>query len=575
MPPLLLQSIWRALLLAALLVAAVLQAPAFADAATPLPKPPGNAVASAHPLATRAGLEILAAGGNAFDAAVAVSAALAVVEPTGSGLGGGGFWLLHRGADGLETMVDGREVAPLAASADMYLDKNGKAITLASRNGPLASGIPGEPAALVYLAKKYGRLPLKRSLAPAIAYARDGFALDAKLVRAIERSQDRFSPAARAVFLPGGKVPAVGTTLRQPDLSMTLQRLADRGVAGFYDGATATRLLVGVKAAGGIWSAEDLRRYTPVERAPLVTWFRDYRIVTTPPPSAGGIALVEVLQQLEALGWRDNHDAASKQMVIEALRRAYRDRAAYLGDPDFVSMPLTHLASRSYAIALAKTIDRNHATPSSSLPQTGPQAVEGGQTSHFSIIDADGNRVAATMSINLSFGSAYMAPGTGVFLNDEMDDFAASATASNAYGLIGSIPNLVAPRKRPVSTMTPTFVDGPNGVLVIGTPGGSRIATMVLLGILNFVDGMDVGDLVAAPRYHHQYLPDVVQFEPGAFSAGEQARLTAFGQHLQPLSGGYGNMQAVTWNPATGALKAAADPRAVGSGEVEAATKPN
>jgi gamma-glutamyltranspeptidase/glutathione hydrolase len=532
------------------------------------PTPPGYAVASAHPLATQAGLEVMRAGGNAFDAAVAISSTLSVVEPTGSGIGGGGFWLLHRASDGLDTMVDGREVAPMAATADMYLDKDGKAIDIASRDGALAAGIPGEPAALAYMAKKYGKLPLATSLQPAIRAARDGFSLDAKLVHAITEEARRLSPAARAVFLPGGRIPEVGTVLKQPELAATLQRFAAAGPAGFYGGETAKRMLAGVRASGGIWTAEDLRRYSVAEREPIVTHFRDYTITTVPPPSAGGIALAETLQQLEALGWTDTHDATSIHLVVEALRRAYRDRAAYLGDPDFVDIPLARLTSRTYAIGLAKGIDPAKATPSASLPQTDPQAVEGGQTSHFSVIDAEGNRVAATMSINLSFGSGYMAPGTGVMLNDEMDDFAASTTASNAYGLIGSKANEVAPRKRPLSTMTPTFVEGPNGVLVIGTPGGSRIATMVLLGLLNFVDGADAQTIVAAPRYHHQYLPDVVQFEPGAFSDAEQAQLSAMGHPLMPLKSTYGNLQVVLWNPSTGALQAAADPRAVGSGAV-------
>jgi gamma-glutamyltranspeptidase/glutathione hydrolase len=532
------------------------------------PTPPGYAVASAHPIATQAGLEVMRAGGNAFDAAVAISATLSVVEPTGSGIGGGGFWLLHRASDGLDTFIDGREVAPMAATAGMYLDKDGKAIDIASRDGALAAGIPGEPAALAYMAKKYGKLPLATSLQPAIRAARDGFGLDAKLVHAITEEAKRLSPAARAVFLPGGKIPEVGSVLRQPELAATLQRFAAAGPAGFYGGETAKKLLAGVRANGGIWSEEDLRRYTVVEREPLVTHFRDYTITTAPPPSAGGIALAETLQQLEALGWTDTHDATSIHLVVEALRRAYRDRAAYLGDPDFVAIPLARLTSRSYAISLAKTIDPAHATPSASLPRTDPQAVEGGQTTHFSVIDTAGNRVSATMSINLSFGSGYMAPGTGVMLNDEMDDFAASTTASNAYGLIGSKANEVAPRKRPLSTMTPTFVEGPNGTLVIGTPGGSRIATMVLLGLLNFVDGAEAQAIVAAPRYHHQYLPDVVQYEPGAFTDTEIAQLTAMGHPLMPLTSTYGNLQVVLWNPSTGALQAAADPRAVGAGSV-------
>ncbi len=531
-------------------------------------KPPGHAIASAHPLATQAGLDILAAGGNAFDAAVAVTAAIAVVEPTGSGIGGGGFWLLHRASDGFETMVDGREVAPMAATATMYQDADGKAIDRASRDGALSAAIPGEPAALVYLAKKYGRLPLAKSLAPAIALARDGFAADAKLVKAIEQAQKRFSPAARDIFLPGGKVPTVGQTIRQPDLAGVIKRLADKGLRGFYAGETAKRLLAGVKAAGGIWTADDLHRYTVVEREPLVSHFRDYRLVSASPPSAGGLALVETLQQLEAVGWTEGQDGTSKHQLIEALRRAYRDRAAYLGDPDFVRIPMAMLTSRSYALELAKTIAADKATPSASLPPAPTGAPGGTHTSHFSIIDADGNRVAATLSINLSFGSAYVPPGTGILLNDEMDDFAASTTASNAYGLIGSEANLVAPRKRPLSTMTPTFVDGPNGVLVLGTPGGSRIATMVLLGVLDFVNGANAAEIVAAPRFHHQYLPDIVQYEPGGFSEAEVARLTAMGHPLKALDSTYGNLQVVLWRPASNQLEAAADPRGVGSGEV-------
>lgn len=531
-------------------------------------RPPGHAIASAHPLATRAGLDILAAGGNAFDAAVAVTAAIAVVEPTGSGIGGGGFWLLHRAADGFEVMVDGREVAPLAATPTMYQDEAGQAIDRASRDGALAAAIPGEPAALVHLARKYGRLPLAKSLAPAIRLARDGFPADDKLVRAIEQSQARFSPAARAIFLPRGRVPKVGQVIRQRDLAAVIQRIADHGFRGFYAGETAKRLLAGVQAAGGIWTADDLFRYAIVEREPLVSHFRDYRLVTAAPPSAGGLAIIETLQQLEALGWTEGSDGRARHQTIEALRRAYRDRAAWLGDPDFVRIPMAMLSSRSYALALAASIEADRATPSASLPPAPAGAPGGTQTTHFSILDADGNRVAATLSINLGFGSGYVAPGTGVLLNDEMDDFAASTTASNAYGLIGSQANLVAPRKRPLSTMTPTFVDGPNGVLVLGTPGGSRIATMVLIGLLRFVDGADAAAIVGAPRFHHQYLPDVVQYEPGAFSDAEVERLTAMGHRLQRLDNPYGNLQAVLWRPATDQLEAAADPRGVGSGEV-------
>lgn len=489
--------------------------------------------------------------------------------------------MLHRASDGFEVMVDGREVAPLAATPTMYQDDTGKAIDRASRDGALAAAIPGEPAALVHLAKKYGRLPLKTSLAPAIRLARDGFPADDKLVKAIEQSAKRFSPAAREIFLPGGVVPTVGQVIRQRDLAGVIERIADHGLPGFYAGKTAQRLLAGVQASGGIWTAEDLHRYAIVEREPLVGHFRDYRLVSAAPPSAGGLALIETLQQLEALGWVSGTGTASggeaerlaarvrdRHQVIEALRRAYRDRAAYLGDPDFVRIPMARLTSRSYALALADSIDADRATPSASLPPAPPGAPGGTQTTHFSILDADGNRVAATLSINLGFGSAYVAPGTGVLLNDEMDDFAASTTASNAYGLIGSEANLVAPRKRPLSTMTPTFVEGPNGVLIIGTPGGSRIATMVLLGILNFVDGADAQAIVSAPRYHHQYLPDIVQYEADALLAAEAERLSAMGHNLRRLDSTWGNLQAVLWRPADDHLEAAADPRGVGSGEV-------
>jgi gamma-glutamyltranspeptidase/glutathione hydrolase len=534
-------------------------------------KPPGYAIASAHPLATDAGIEILREGGNAFDASVAVSAALAVVEPYSSGIGGGGFWLLHRAADGYETMVDGRETAPSGASATMYQDKNGHAIASLSRDGAIAGGIPGEPAALAWIAERYGKLGLARDLAPAIRLARDGFAIDPHFSKFIGEEAKRLSPAARAVFMPGGAAPPAGTVIAQPDLAATLQALADRGRAGFYTGEVAQKLVAGVQADHGLWTAADLARYRVVERAPMSFYFRDYRIVSAPPPSAGGIGLAEILQQLEVLGWTGDDGLRSDQQVIEAMRRAYRDRAAWLGDPDFVYIPTYRLLSRTYAIGLASSITPLRATPSSALPS--PDAVrrdaqEGRETSHLSIIDADGNRVSATVTVNLRFGSGYMAPGTGVLVNDEMDDFAASVSDSNAYGLTGSHTNLIAPGKRPLSSMAPSFVEGPNGVMVIGTPGGSRIVTMVLLGILHFVHGASTQDIVVAPRYHQQYLPDVVEYEPAAFDVGQQVQLQAMGYTLKPVANGYGNLQAVVWRWPEGRLEGAADPRGVGSATV-------
>lgn len=530
-------------------------------------KPGAHAVASAHPLATEAGLEILVAGGNAFDAAVAISSTLAVVEPTGSGLGGGGFWLLHRAEDRFETFIDGRETAPAAAHERMYLGADGKAVDKLSRDGALAAGIPGEPAALDYLARSYGRLPLSRSLAPAIRAAREGFACDDKLAEAFERHWKRLSPEAQRVFAVGGRSPRVNERIVQPDLAMVLQRMAKSGAAGFYEGATAEALVKGARAGGGIWSLDDLRAYRVREREPTVSYFRDVRIVSAPPPSAGGITLGTTLGQLEALGWRGQSSLQAKHQVIEALRRAYRDRASYLGDPDFVRVPAWALLSSTYARQLADSIDPLRATPSASLVAA-PLLRQGTDTTHFSVIDAEGNRVAGTLSVNLPFGSGFMPPGTGVLLNDEMDDFSASLTASNAYGLIGSEPNSIQPGKRPLSSMSPTFAEGPRGLLIIGTPGGSRIITMVLHGLLAWTEGADAAQIAALPRYHHQYLPDRVQFEPGAFSVEEQAELVRRGHVMQALDAPYGNMQAVTWHPASGKVEAAADPRGVGTARV-------
>ncbi len=527
---------------------------------------PGHACATAHPRATEACMQVLDAGGNAFDAAVAASAALAVVEPTGSGIGGGGFWLLHRASDGFEVFVDGRETAPGGAHADMYLGADGQADPIKSRDGALSAGIPGEPAALVHIANEYGSRPLSELLAPAIAYARDGFEVDAKLAAAIARHQSRLSGAAPAVFAPGGEPLAEGALLRQPDLAWTLERLAEAGRAGFYEGAVAERLLRGSAANGGIWTAADLRRYAVVERTPLVTYYRDYRIVTSPPPSAGGVAIAQVFHQLEALGWRDDGSVRSQHLFVETLRRAYRDRAAWLGDPDFVQIPLARLSGRSHALAQAAGIDPQRATPSASLPPAIP-GPEGTDTTHLSVLDAAGNRVAATLSINLPFGSGYMAPGTGVLFNDEMDDFSSQIGTANAYGLVGTAPNAIAPHKRPLSSMTPSFVEGPRGLLVIGTPGGSRIITMVIQGMLSWIGGAEAQAVVTRPRLHHQYLPDLVQLETDAADAGTQAGLTALGHALRVFEP-WGNLQVVSWEPADQRLDAASDPRGVGTAAV-------
>jgi len=529
-------------------------------------RPPKAAIASAHPLATAAGFEILDAGGNAFDAAVAVSAALGVVEPYGSGLGGGGFWLLLRAADGREVMLDGRERAPFAAHRDMYLDEQGRFVPERALNGPLAAAIPGQPAALAWLAERYGRLPLAQTLAPAVRLAREGFPADEPYRRfaAWRLPVLRDSPAAAAQLLADGEVPALGALIRQPDLAETLDRLGREGHAGFYAGPFAQRLVAEVRAAGGIWTLEDLAAYRIVERAPVVGHYRGWRLVSAAPPSSGGVLLVQMLNMLSGFDLDGLDGAGRAHLLAEVMRRAYRDRAVYLGDPDQVEIPLDRLTHPYYAAGLARDIDPRRATPH--LP--GAAASEGRQTSHFSILDREGNRVAATLSINYPFGSGFVPPGTGVLLNDEMDDFSAQPGAANVYGLVGGEANAIAPGKRMLSSMTPSFVESEQGVAILGTPGGSRIITMVLHAVLALAEGEGLQTWVARPRLHHQYLPDEIQHEPDALTPDEREDLELRGHRLREVPEGFGNMQAVYWDRLRDRVDAASDPRGIGAAEV-------
>ena len=530
-------------------------------------RPPVAGIASAHPLATQAGMEILASGGNAFDAAVAVSAALAVVEPYSSGLGGGGFWLLHRERDGFEVMVDGREKAPLAASRSMYLGDDGNVVPGLSVNGALAAGIPGEPAALVHISRRYGRLSLQRSLAPAIRLAREGFAVDAiyrKMAQFRRAALQNDMAAAAEIFLHDDEVPAIGHRIVQRDLAATLTAMARFGDAGFYRGEVARKLVEGVRAAGGIWSLRDLAEYRIVERQPVRGEYHGLRITSAALPSSGGIVLLSMLNMLSAFPLQEFDNATRTHVVIEAMRRAYRDRAGFLGDSDFVDVPVEYLSSRAHARKMGESIRLQQATASSTL--SGKMVETGGQdTTHFSILDKAGNRVAATLSINYPFGACVVPPGTGVLLNDEMDDFSSKPGEPNVYGLVGAEANAIEPGKRPLSSMSPTFVESEKGVAILGTPGGSRIITMVLLGVLDLADGNDPESWVSLPRFHHQYLPDVVQFEPAAFDAALQKDLRARGHELKPLDSSYGNMQAIYWDKQSGEVIPASDPR--GSGE--------
>ncbi|EEF80542.1 gamma-glutamyltransferase [Methylophaga thiooxydans] len=520
------------------------------------------AIASAHPLATQAGFDILNRGGNAFDAAVAVTAALAVVEPAGSGLGGGGFWLLHREHDQMQLMIDGREMAPGAAHRDMYLNQTGEFETNTALNGPLAAGIPGVPAAMVHLSQKYGHLPLSISLQPAIEYAENGFAVSEGyqyLAQFRHSILSQFTSSAE-IFLKDGEVPELGSLIKQKDLAHTLKQLADKGQQGFYAGDVANKLVSSVKQHGGIWSLNDLASYQIKERAPVQGHYQGYDITSAALPSSGGIVLMLALNQLAQFDLTQADDTQKHHLIIESLRRAYRERSRYLGDSDFVTVP-AFLTNPAYAKQLSQDIDQYHASASQAVEHRNPQ---GENTTHFSIIDDQGNRVAATLSINYPFGSGFVAEGTGVLLNDEMDDFSAKVGAANVYGLVGNEANAIAPYKRPLSSMSPTFVENDDAIFITGTPGGSRIISMVLLSVLDFIEGRTAQHIAAAPRFHHQYLPDEVQVENQGFEDTQLEALIERGHRIKMLNRQYGDMQLITVNKQTKQVQAASDPRGEG-----------
>lgn len=531
--------------------------------------PSQAAVASAHPVATEAGVEILTAGGNAFDAAIAVASTLAVVEPTGSGFGGGGFFLLHRALDARHVMIDARETAPAASSTTMYLDSSGMPRSDASTDGPLAAGIPGLAAGLVHLAAKYGRLPLTTSLAPAIRAARQGFAVDERYaaMAAWRRSALNKSSDAARLFLHEGAPPNIGTLLKQPELAGVLERLGQQGHDGFYRGDTAQQLVDGVRNAGGIWTLEDLKSYRIVEREPVVGQYRNVRVVSAAPPSSGGIGLVTSLNILAEYDLKRFAAADRVHVIVEAMRRAYHDRALYLGDPDFVTIPVQRLIHPLYADGLRATLRLDRATPSTVFVAA-PAVPAGPSTTHFSILDTEGNRVAATLSINLPFGAAFVPPGTGILLNNEMDDFSVKPGTPNAYGLIGAEANAIAPKKRPLSSMTPTFLETPDRIGILGTPGGSRIISMVLLATLEFADGQDPDQWVKLKRFHHQFWPDTLQWETGALEPELVSTLSGRGHTLEEQKRPYGNMQAVLWDKRTKRVVAASDPRGIGMSKI-------
>lgn len=532
--------------------------------------PPGAAVTSAHPLATAAGIEVLAAGGNAFDAAVAVTAALAVVEPAGSGLGGGGFWLLHRGEDGFETMVDGRETAPASATPDMFIGPDGKADSHLSLNTARGAGIPGTVAAIDFIASRYGTRPLAQLLAPAIRLAGAGFPASPRFLKLLDyRAAHLATTPAAEVFMLNGEAPPAGAIIVQHDLANTLRAVASNGRDGFYQGPVAEALVAGANAAGAQWTLQDLADYEVVERLPQTFRYRHVAITTASLPSSGGVVLAQTLGMLERRSAHSLSDPDQRHLQVEAMRRAFRDRAHQLGDPDHVDVPVEQLVSDYYLDRLAEGIDITRATPSQALePGAVADPPAGTNTTHFSIIDGAGNRVAATLSINTPFGSGQMPAGTGVLLNNELDDFAAVPGAPNVWGLVGAKANQPGAGKRPLSSMSPTFLDDGARVAVLGTPGGSRIISMVLLGILEFADGGSARSIVAGPRFHHQFLPDEVQFETGALDGTAQADLIRRGHQLRALDRRYGDMQVLVWDRVNGTLDAASDPRGEGAAAV-------
>lgn len=534
-----------------------------------------GAVASAHPLATQAGIDILNAGGNAFDAAIATAAVLAVVEPYSAGMGGGGFWLLHDSEKQRDVFVDAREKAPLKAHRDMYLNEKGNVIPKLSIDGPLAAAIPGQAAAFTHLAKKYGDLPLSDSLAASIRIAKEGFQVDPKYRKLAEYRANglkKFPAAAKTFLSPSATVPELGDTIIQNNLSNTLQAIADNGFDGFYKGAVAKSMVADVNKAGGIWSLEDLEKYSVIERQPVISHYQGHKIVSAPPPSSGGIAIAQMFNMLASLepklDWRALNPTEQTHLLSETMRRAYFDRAHYLGDPDFVDVPQQRLINADYNKSLAANINMAAATDSKSLGSQ-VQLLEGFHTTHISVLDDQGNRVSATLSINLPFGSAFMSESTGVLMNNEMDDFSSKPGTPNAYGLVGNEANAIEPEKRPLSSMTPSYMESEDTVAILGTPGGSRIITMVFLGMLEHLQNKPVMDWVSRPRFHHQYLPDMIQHEPDTFAPEVAHALKAKGHTLKNVGRQYGNMHAILLNKHTLQVSAASDPRGVGQAQIQ------
>ena len=526
-------------------------------------------VVAQEKIGARVGADILRQGGNAVDAAVATGFALAVTYPRAGNIGGGGFMVIHSAERHEDVAIDYRETAPAATTRDIFLDSGGKPDIAKSRDSALGIGVPGTVAGLTLALEKYGsgNFTLADLLQPAIELARDGFVIAddmADTLPGIARRLARWPASAKVFFRADGSPLREGDTLIQPDLAATLTAISAQGPRGFYEGPVAEKLAAGIRDAGGIMTTDDLKSYRPVIRAPVRGSYRGYDIVSMPPPSSGGVVLLETLNILEGFPMPDmkQGSAPSLHVMIEAMKRAYADRARYLGDPDFISAPVATLMSKEYAVRQRAGIDLDRATPwTDALSATPPR--EGSNTTHFSVVDSRGNAVSNTYTLNFPYGVGLVVEGTGVLLNNELDDFTAAPGASNAYGLVGFEANLPGPGKRPLSSMSPTIVLKDNrAVLVTGSPGGSRIISTVLQVIVNVLDyHMDVAAAVAAPRLHHQWLPDEVRIEHG-FAEDTLAELRAKGHRLsEPMGQTSANSIAVTEN----GLLGAPDPRSRGA----------
>ena len=534
--------------------------------------PSKGAVVTSNALATKAGEKILAEGGNAYDAATTISAMLSVVEPFASGLGGGAFWLIYDAKSKKYKMLDARETAPLQSHKNMYLDENENLIKNISKLGPLSAGIPGIPAVLSYVNEKYGSKKLSTLLVPAYKAAINGFPVNERYLKGANYKKEWLKKykETKAIFLDKGEVPKKGWILKQTDLAKTIKKIMKGGHKSFYTGSFAKKMVESVQNNGGIWSEEDLNRYKVIEREPVKSTYKGISIIAPGLPSSGGLVLSNALNILAGYELDKLSLTTQKHLIIEALRRAYYERAIKMGDPDFMANSLEFLLTPSYAAKQRESININYATDNQTLEFADPPYQgQGNDTTHFSVIDKYGNRVAVTQSINFWFGSAFVPKGTGVLLNNEMDDFSIKPGTENGYGLIGYDANAVEPEKRMLSSMTPTFLESDRGFVILGTPGGSRIISMILLATLEWVNGGDAKSMVSLPRFHHQYHPDYVLYEEEAFMSSEIDELESMGHIFKKSNRQFGNMQIIMWDQVNNKIEIASDPRGKEKGREE------